>query len=382
MTTIQLWFFFFLLFIPLVECEDLVTLFFTRKVTLLDVGYKNLSSNFNNLTKEYIDGAITPYEVTTSSVVVPPHVVIIASAWFWGTPANVTTSVNALNTIFDNWGVLPDMELVHNLNELSLKEFGRQPSKVDFIDDCKHDNQGISKETSDYGLNNLTLSIVMTKNPSNNLVNRLCRIFSVQDCSFITLDRFWFSDSSYNAEVTVTTSDKSQILLELLDHLHYASILLMEGIISVTISGVRVYTWQEPPRLTYEGDVTSCVKHFWYLIFLIVLFPLVLIVGNRLYALGKESGKKSTRSIEWEIRGGVRYQGQVGVQLPPGAFPGISPVNQYVDQNGVPFTVYNNQMGGTSSQQSQSVYYDPNNNWQYYEADQDQQFYPVVNQNQ
>ncbi|KAH9597137.1 hypothetical protein LSM04_003420 [Trypanosoma melophagium] len=382
MTTIELWFLFFLLFITRAECVDFITLFFTRKVTLRDVGYVNLSSGFNDLVREYVDNAVSPHEVKTTSVAIPPHVIIIASFSFWGSPDEVTTSVEALNMMFDEWVDKPDLKLVSSLNQLCLNEFGKQPSKVEFTDDCKYDNQSISKASSDFGFNNLTLSIVMLETPLNNLVEQLCRIFSLQDCSLITLDRFDLGVSSYTAEVTVTTSDRSQILLELLDHLQYASLLLTERIVSVTIAGVEVYTLQGSPRITYEGDVASCLKHFWYLIFLIVLLPLLLIGGNRLYALGRISGKKSARSMEWDIRGGVRYQGRVGAQMPQAAFSGLYPINQYDNQDGVALTGYNSQGPRTSSRQSQSVYYDPNNSWQYYGHNQDQQYYSVVNQNQ
>ncbi|KEG08782.1 hypothetical protein DQ04_06461020 [Trypanosoma grayi] len=370
------------------ECQDQVALPFTRQILLRGIGNVTLNSTFNELVTQYLNVAIDPRKVFTNSFAHQPDVVIVASQWFTGSPDEVMTDIEALNGIFDGWSTVPDAQLIDNLNQLSLNEFGRQPARFEFTNVCEYQNDVVSVNSLDFGFNNLTLSIAMQENPRERLVMKLCQIFSMQDCSLITLGFIDFVNQLFFAHVTVTTPDRSELLLELVDHLRYASTLLSERIVSVVVEDVSVYSRPSYPALTYHGDVSSCLPHYWFLIFLILLIPVILIGAQRLYYCGEESGKKSIRNTEWDIRGGVRYKERIQTQLGgrmqplPSVYSGpMHSGNQY-SGDGRQYMVWQEDHGTQQgSQQDQSVYYDTNSNWQYTGVNQNQQLYSVVGRN-
>ncbi|CCW62461.1 unnamed protein product [Phytomonas sp. EM1] len=66
-------------------------------------------------------------------------------------------------------------------------------------------------------------------------------------------------------------------------------------------------------------DTSQCVGHFWYLIFFIVLIPIALCLSLVFYRCGIESGKRSIRESENDIRAGVR------LSLSPWSMYGMPP---------------------------------------------------------
>ncbi|RNE97668.1 uncharacterized protein Tco025E_09386 [Trypanosoma conorhini] len=354
------------------ECADSVALMFSREITLRGVGDVRVNSSFDGAAATYIDRAIKPNLFLIHSFAVPPDVVIVVGAWLLGSPEEVDTSMQKLNATFNGWSTAPDASLVANLNQLSLMELGTQPAGIEFKDNCSYGGESIDVKAPGFGFDNLTIFFTMRVNPRENLVQSLCQILSIPDCSLIALNSVSELGSVYVAQVTVTSSNRNLLFIQLMNHLRYASALFSEHITAMTVGGVQVYATPKLPALTYKGDTDTCLSRYWYLIFLILLLPLALIAGQRFRYMGAKSGVKSVRAMEWDIRSGVRYQGRMQAemggrgQLPQAAFfGGFPPGMHYGAYAPHDATWQNTQLQRQMSQQGPNVHYDPHALWQY-----------------
>lgn len=360
MSLIYVWFLLVVFVAGEGRCKDTIGLRFTRQILLRDVGNVTLRPSFNDLATKNVRASLNLTDVLTNSFVVFPDVVIVVSLWLTGPSADVLSRMHQLNQVFDGWSSTPNATLVEKLNRLSLEELKRQPSVISFSDNCKHYEEGIGIENLGFGFNNLTLLFSMEKNPRKSLVQQLCQIFSMRDCASIKLDSVAEGGGLFFAQVTVISSNRNELLLNLVDHVRYASILSSESIHAVDCAGVRLYTRPTPPALTYAGTTASCASQYWYLIFLLLLFPCVLLVGQAFYNRGAESGRRSIREMELDIRGGVRCKGQF---RPP---PAGAMRERHVGPNAV-----------QPPRQWGAAHRDPNSDWQQSAGAESERYYRV-----
>ncbi|RNF12484.1 hypothetical protein TraAM80_00337 [Trypanosoma rangeli] len=297
------------------ECADSIAFMFSREVSLRGVGNVTMGSSFNDKAATYFDDAIKRKDVKVDSFTVPPDVVIVVRAWLQGSQEEVEKSTQALNATFNGWSTAPDGTLVSNLNKLSLENLETQPSDISFKDSCGYAEEKMDVGAAGFGFDNLTLVLTMRTDPGESLTQHLCLIFSMPDCALIALDAVRNSVDGYVAHVTVISSNRNLLFIELMNHVRHASLLFPEYITTMTVGGVQVYVQEKPPTLTYKGNTSSCSSRYWYLIFGVLLMPLALIAGQRFKDLGAESGVKSVRAMEWDIRSGVRYQGRIHADM-------------------------------------------------------------------
>ncbi|EKF29653.1 hypothetical protein MOQ_006550 [Trypanosoma cruzi marinkellei] len=367
------------------ECTDSMALMFAREISLCDVGNVSVSDSFNDAAAKYVEAAFKPNDVVAESFALSPGVAIVARHWFVGAQDKVLNSFRELNAVFDGWSKAPVAALVSSLNQLSFTDLGRQPSVVSFNDNCSYGGESIGIGSPDFGFDNLSFLFTMQANPSNGLIQRLCQILSMHDCSLITLDSSQVIDGLYVAQVTITSSNRNLLLIKIMNHVQYVSTLFLDRILLVRVAGIQVYLRKKLPPLTYKGNTSECLSHYWYLIFFLLFLPLALIVGHRLKTCGAESGKKSVRAMEWDIRSGVRFKGQFEKnlagrgQMSPPMISRMFPSGIQHGARNREYVVWQNAPGVKPvPHQGQNMYYDPNSAWQHGEGQESQQFYPIT----
>ncbi|PBJ79778.1 hypothetical protein BCY84_02195 [Trypanosoma cruzi cruzi] len=374
-----------MLFAVCAECADSMALMFAREISLRDVGNVSVSASFNDAASKYVENAFKPENVFAESFASPPDVAIVARHWFVGAQDKVLDSFRELNVVFDKWSKTPVAALVSSLNQLSFTDLGRQPSVVSFNDNCSYGDESIGIGSPDFGFDNLSFLFTMQVNPDNGLKQRLCQILSMHDCTLITLDSSKEIDGLYLVQVTITSSNRNLLLIKILNNVQHVSTLFLDRILLVRVAGVQVYLRKKLPPLTYKGNTADCLSHYWYLILLMLLLPLALIAGQRLKACGAESGRKSVRAMEWDIRSGVRFKGQFQThfsgrgQGSPAVISGIFPSGTQHGVQNREYAVWQNAPGAKQfPHQGQNMYYDPNNAWQPGEGQDSQQIYPIT----
>ncbi|CCD13235.1 unnamed protein product [Trypanosoma congolense IL3000] len=248
-----------------------ITLYLVRELALRGVGDVVLTARFSKNVNAYIRRH-TDERVQTSVYSVAPDVMIVARAWFMGDPQNATDSYNTVSGIFDSWENQVDDILVSQLNNASLRELGVQPRIIELSDQCEYGDTIIKETSEDFGFNNLTLEINMTKVSEEDLLSRLCSVLAFTDCSLIVVD-VTRKDYIYStAVVTITSPNRNECLIMLMNNFRHASPMFPENIESVLVAQVEIYR-RYGPNLTEVGMFQApCSRRFWYLIFLLLCF--------------------------------------------------------------------------------------------------------------
>lgn len=353
---------FFALNTALLADAENVTLKIVRELVLRDVGDVVLTPRFRENVDKYLRRH-TDRNVKANVYKSQPDVTVVARAWFTGDSKEATASYNRVKDIFDSWEAQPNDTLISDLNNVSLRELGVQPRLIELSDQCKYGESYIDQSAENFGFNNLTLEIRMSTNPQSDLRSRLCRMLPFVDCSLIVLDVVKRVNNLYTTKVTITSPNRNYCLVVLMNNFHYAAALLPDIIENVVIAGKEVFR-RPSANMVEDGRLQSpCARRFWYLIFLLLLIPLSLFVGHKMYYSGLESGRKAARALERDIRGGVRYQGQASSQPLEGW--------QYMESNYAGSSSNGSPRIGSSSRQTNQsqrkvhhMYYDPNENWQ------------------
>lgn len=293
--------------------------------------------------------------ITTTVYSVPPHLVLLSNAWSTGTTADVESEIHSLGETFASWRETTGGSVYSSLNELCLSNIGRQPAVIDVTDSCSYYDDSVVPDALSACNRSLSLTFLSPQIASPNatrLREVLCSILDT-DCGLITCSTTGSEAvTTYQATLSpnevltpimtvytvmtcsIQAENRNRALVTVVNYASSASALSSQQISYIRAGGIQVYYEGQEPRLTFVGTTSQCLPHYWYLIFLIILVPLILIVGQRIYLWGRRSGKKSIRDYEKDIRAGVHlsgnpwgaYGGAGGARLPP---PGYGPPANY-----------------------------------------------------
>lgn len=296
-------------------------------------------------------GTSTP--ITTSVYSVPPHLALFSSAWATGSAPNVEAEIKALNETYMDWRETPGSSIYASLNELCLSNIGRQPSVIDVTNTCSFYNDIIMPNAISACNRSLSLTFLSRSSPSNAsaLKDVLCRVLDT-DCGLITcVDAGSETITTYLETVSpkeglqpivtmygvmscdVAAEDRNAALVTLVSFANFASVLSSQQISYIRAGGVQIYYEGREPRLGYEGTTVQCLPHYWYLIFFIILVPIILIAAQRFYLWGRKAGRKSIRDYEKDIRAGVHLSNNPWGAYGAGGMPMPQPL--YPQQGGV-----------------------------------------------
>lgn len=319
-----------------------------------------VSDIFVNAIGSAINSAASSTAITTNVYTLDPHLVIVSNSWSTGTADTASANVAALQTTYAGWRSGGNSNINSLLNAICLNNIGRQPTLIDYIDNCTFGNSLIQPKSQNACLRNLSTSIITTLSNATLVRATLCS-FLPTDCSLIvsngvtsvTLTSNSISKVYQNMSFSVYAYDRNSVLITLVAYAQHASAVSSLGVEYIQINGIDVYYKGDPPTLTTAGTSSECVQKMWYLIFLIVLIPVILIVSQRFYLWGRLSGKNSIKKSERDVRAGVHLSAtpwgnmnggfQYGPPQPPqasrgaegwgGLYPGVNGYGQNVEQS-------------------------------------------------
>lgn len=311
-----------------------------------------------------------------------PHLVISSEVWYTGSTTQVETSVHAIDTTYQK--LASDSSLAEDvsgkLSYLCMRNIGQQPTIVDYSESCSFFNQTIPPSTDGtMCLRNLTVSIYTNSSDTTAMRSALCN-FLPTDCDLITsatasqviVPLNGTSTTVYLMNFIITSQDREATLALLVAYANYASFLVERKIVYILVDGVRVFYQGDMQLHTTIGTMSKCVQRMWYLIFLIILVPVILIISQQMFYWGRRSGKRSVKTAEADIRAGVQRNltpwsnfGMSGYQYgPPQRYAGGYGGTEMQQQQDYPFMqqFYGQnwggpqQFGGPAPQQPQQQY--------------------------
>ncbi|GET88849.1 hypothetical protein, conserved [Leishmania tarentolae] len=263
------------------------------------------------------DAASSPGDLRAVVHGVRPHLVIMLGMWETGALASVQTAISKINGTYTKWSSGDSVAVSGALSHACMTNIGQQPSVISYTDSCRSWNLTLPPSSNETCLRNLSLTfytaITKQSDPRDRLKRALCSFLSV-DCELITYGNLTeakipFNSSTLMASImpfSIMSENREETLTMLVSYAQFASVLAEHRIIYLLANGVQVFFQGEQEQFSKEGTLEQCVEKMWYLIFLIILVPLILIISHYLFYRGQASGKKSIMNAEREIRAGVQ----------------------------------------------------------------------------
>lgn len=305
-----------------------------------------------------------------------PHLVVSSEVWYSGATATVETSVATINATYQDLasGGSRAMDVSGKLSYLCMRSIGQQPTVVNYTNNCSFFDQTIPPTSpSSTCLRNLSVAIYTNSSDPSAMRTALCS-FLPTDCELITnatatpvsVTISGTAVSVYLMPFAITSQDREATLALLVAYANYASFLVEQKIVYILVNGVRVFYQGDMQQLWTTGTMGQCVQRMWYLIFLIILVPVILIISQQMFYWGRRSGRRSVKNAEADIRAGVSRSmnpwasyAAAGYQYgPPQGYPGGYPGgfsggnemqmqgNPFMQQGGQPQQLYGQQFGG------------------------------------
>ncbi|KPA78996.1 hypothetical protein ABB37_05542 [Leptomonas pyrrhocoris] len=331
----------------------------------------NVTGNFTSSVAELLQNSFGSSALKARVFNVYPHLVVSTEAWYSGAASSVETSVNTINTTYEKLAADDSLavDVSGKLSHLCMRNIGQQPTVVDYTNNCSFFNEALAPGAVNSTCpRNLTVSIYTNNSDPVSMRTALCN-FLPTDCDLITnVTASQVSVTINGTQVlvylmpfTITAQDREATLTLLVAYAHYASFLVEQKIVYILVNGVRVFYQGDMQQLWAVGTMSQCAQRMWYLIFLIILVPVILILSQQMYYWGRRSGKRSIKNAEKDIRAGVHLSnmpwanfGSSGYQYgPPQGYPGgyggaelQQQVNPYMQQSLNPPQFYGQQWGG------------------------------------
>lgn len=331
---------------------------------------------FTDSVAEVLQSALSASALSTRVYAVYPHLVVSSEVWYTGAVSSVETSVYTVNNTYQALvaGGSATSDISGKLSYLCTESIGQQPTLIDYTDNCSFFNEIMPPSTdSSTCLRNLSVLIYTNSSDATAMRIALCS-FLPTSCDLITnatatqatVTISGSQASVYVMPFTITSQDRKATLTLLVAYANYASFLVEQKIVYILVDGVRVFYQGDLQQLWTVGTMGQCVQRMWYLIFLIILVPVLLILGQQVFYWGRRSGKRSVKAAEGDIRAGVYRRappwgnpGPMGYQYgPPQSYPGgyggaemmqqqpQQLANPFMQQNSVPQQFYSQQRGG------------------------------------
>ncbi|KAG5493007.1 hypothetical protein JKF63_01588 [Porcisia hertigi] len=271
----------------------------------------------DSITAVLQDAAKPPSPLKADVYAVPPHLVVLFGLWQTGTAENVQTAIQGISQTYARWAEGDDLTTSGALSHTCMKSISQQPMVVHYTQNCSFGDVPLPPSSGEECLRNLSLTFYTVVNnepdPSARLRFALCNLLPT-DCELIShgaLERsqITFGGSSIMANImpfTVISQNREATLATLVTYAQLTSVLAQHNIIYILTNGVQVFFKGGMQPLSIAGTPAQCAARMWYLIFLILLVPVVLIASHRLFHLGWGSGKKTIQKSERDIRAGVR----------------------------------------------------------------------------
>jgi hypothetical protein len=340
----------------------------------------NVTGDFTNSVASILQSSLGASTLSASVYTVYPHLVISTETWYSGTAASVENRVNTINSTYQKL-VSDDsvsMDVSGKLSYLCMRNIGQQPTFVDYSNNCSfYDETMPPRSDSRTCMRNLSVSIYTNSSDATAMRAALCS-FLPTECDLITnatvsqasVTLGGTAVSVYVMPFTITSRDREATLALLVAYANFASFLVEQKVVYILVDGVRVFYQGNLQQLWTVGTMGQCVQRMWYLIFLIILVPVILILSQQMFYWGRRSGKRSVKKAEADIRAGVSRGmnlwanfGAAGYQYgpPPGYprnYPGGYPGNEmqqqqqqqqgnsFLQQRGPPQSFYGQQWGG------------------------------------
>lgn len=289
---------------------DNVAINFNNEIVLWNVLEDNTSFA---ITQEFTDAVASALRVASGLSTldahlysVPPHLMILSNYWTQGTSAQVESAVHDANETFVAWSVGGGDAITSDLNRLAVINIGRQPNLVNVTNSCQFWQQSIIPPPPTACLRNLSVTFYTSNANSDGLQTSLCQLLPTP-CGLITFTASSFDVTERLNLMTfdIAAGNRDSVLVTLVYYATHTSLLSANNIAYILVDGVQVYYQGDAPVLSYDGTSSECMSHFWYLIFLIILAPVIVIVSYKCYVWGEISGRKKVMESEKDIRAGV-----------------------------------------------------------------------------
>lgn len=308
-----------LLFAPILVKGD-VSLTFYGDIVLQNVINSSVTTVNSTLSNALIaavaSAAGAPASLTSQVYAAAPNLVIMSTMWSTGSQSTVETAVATVNTTYQSWASGGDASISGALSHACVTSFGVQPTLVRYAQNCTYWAEEVPASTSKTCLRNLSLTFYTGYNSQSDarasLKAALCA-FLPTECSLITYGALsttqvtvsGSTSTLYVMPFTVMSVDRDATLATLVFYAQFASLLISQNITYILAGGVQVFYHGAAQSFAIAGTQAQCVQQMWYLIFLIILVPVILIVSHRLFYYGRASGKRSVKNAERDIRAGV-----------------------------------------------------------------------------
>ncbi|CCW66103.1 unnamed protein product [Phytomonas sp. Hart1] len=280
------------------------------------------------------------------------------SAWFNGTEYSVQKAAFALDRVIVEFKEAPSISTVQFLSPMLLEsaDFQKNILKASVACDYLGEIANLNSLTTCMQKSSIPVALRGKEASSTLMHNVLMKSLSKQNLKDLIQSKVHCDASPQKQSLMIgvpvgcETSDTEPNLLKT----YHAARRRSHDYFHMTLMNT-------PP---HTPDASQCVGHFWYFIFFIILIPISLCLSVVFYRRGLESGKRSIRESENDIRAGVRLSlnpwslygmpPSCQMQYPPGygynniAMP--SP-NQMLVQGSLPQTT-------TSSVHNQQIYGD------------------------
>ncbi|KAG5478135.1 hypothetical protein CUR178_04847 [Leishmania enriettii] len=276
-----------------------------------------VTEGFSDMVRKELEvSAHPPSPLMAMVYTVSPHLVIMMNMWSTGAPGEVEMQVDQMNKTYRGWANGNDTVVSGGLNHICVKNIGQQPTLVNYTNSCVLWNELLPPSSAETCWRNLSLTFytVVTDQPDPraSLQSALCS-FLLTDCELITYGQLTKTQIFVNGSLmavnvmpfTVISANREAALAMLVTYAQFASVLAKQNIIYILADGVQVFFHGVTQRFSVPGTFEQCVRQMWYLIFLIILAPVILIISHRLFHRGRASGKRSIKKSETDIRAGV-----------------------------------------------------------------------------
>ncbi|KPI84350.1 hypothetical protein ABL78_6605 [Leptomonas seymouri] len=323
--------------------DDKIALDFTSEIVLQDALLNtpyNVTSDFTKKIAKVLQHSLSAPGLDARVYSVYPHLVVLSEAWYSGETKSVLADVDKVNATYRALVADGDpvMSVSGTLSYQCVQNIGRQPSAVHYTNNCRFFNEALPSTTpGSECLRDLSVSIYTNSSNPTAMRAALCN-FLPTDCELITISTVSQVNVPISGTqvpvflmpVTISSQDREATLALLVAYTHYASFLVEQRIVYILVDGVRVFYQGDLQLLSITGTMAECAQRMWYLIFLIILVPVILIISQRMFYWGRRSGRRSIKNSEKDIRAGVHLSsipwanlGTAGYQYgPPQGYPG------------------------------------------------------------
>ncbi|CAJ1026434.1 hypothetical protein NXY56_003228 [Leishmania guyanensis] len=247
---------------------------------------------------------------------VPPHLVILLNMWYTGTPTDVQTAISNINGTYMRWANGDALNASGALSYACMTNIGQQPTVIKYTNSCSFWNAPLPPSSAETCSRNLSLLFYTADlselDPRARLKSALCTFLST-DCDLISYGDLAVAQINLRGSLTtvhvmpftVLSQNREATLATLVTYAQYASVLVEYNITYILADGVQVFFKGFSPQLSTLGTFEKCAAQMWYLIFLIILVPVIFMVSHRMFLRGRVSGKRSIAKSERDIRAGV-----------------------------------------------------------------------------